>query len=173
MYWRWEKLRGDVETVGTWEHVLNANLEIKRAVQTKEWFRISTIINVQRLANRRTTEILSHNMMWKLTDEVTVILPNSTQGCYFYYKHRKSAYNLRQPYVLLSVMLDTSQVVTPFSPLWSHNVAHNCDHANFNADVCYNILQHLLHICMCTKASVKFHAIRHPHRQPIEIFYYC
>ena len=173
MYWRWEKLRGDVETVGTWEHVLNANLEIKRAVQTKEWFGISTILSFQRLANRRTTEILSQNMMWKLTDEVTVILPNSTQGCYFYYQHRKSAYNSRQPNVLIYGMLDTSQIITPFNPLSSQNVSHNYDHATFNVDCCYDILQHLLHICMSTKASVKFHAIRRPHRQTIEIFYYC
>jgi hypothetical protein len=56
-------------------------------------------------------------------------------------------------------MLDTSQIVTQFNPLWSHNFAHNCDYATFNADCCYDILQHLLHICTSTKASDKFQAI--------------
>jgi len=56
-------------------------------------------------------------------------------------------------------MLDTSQVVTPFNALWSHNVAHNCDQATFTVDCCYDILQQLLHICMSTKASVIFQAL--------------
>jgi len=45
-------------------------------------------------------------------------------------------------------MLDTSQIVRPFNALWSHNVAHNCDHVTFNVDSCYDILQHLLRIRM-------------------------
>ena len=59
-------------------------------------------------------------------------------------------------------MLDTSQIVTPFNPLWSDNVAHNCDHATFNVDCCYDILQPLLRICMSTEASVKLQALHHP-----------
>jgi len=60
---------------------------------------------------------------------------------------------------LIFVMLETSQIVVPFNPLWSHNAAHNCDHATFNIDCCYYNLQHLLRICMSTKASENFHAI--------------
>jgi len=40
-------------------------------------------------------------------------------------------------------MLDISQIVTPFNTLWSHNVGHNCDHATFNVDCSYYILQQL------------------------------
>ena len=45
---------------------------------------------------------------------------------------------------------------------WSHNVVHTCDHATFNVDCCYDILQHLLRICMSTNTSVKFLVIRNP-----------
>jgi len=65
-------------------------------------------------------------------------------------------------HVLIFVMLDTSQIITPFNPLLSHNVAHNCDHATFTVYCCYDLLQHLLRICMSTKASVKFQANNHP-----------
>ena len=58
-------------------------------------------------------------------------------------------------------MMDTSHIVTPFNALLSHNVSHNCDHATFSVDCCYDILQHLLRICMSTKASVIFQAIHH------------
>jgi len=44
--------------------------------------------------------------------------------------------------------------------MWSHNVAHNCDHADFIVDG-YDILQHLLRICMSTKTSVIL-VIHHP-----------
>ena len=71
-------------------------------------------------------------------------------------------YDGRVRHVLLIVMLDNSQIVTPFNAQLSHNVAHNCDHATFNVDCCYDIVQHLLRICMSTKTSVKFQAIRHP-----------
>jgi hypothetical protein len=59
-------------------------------------------------------------------------------------------------------MLDTSQIITPLNPLWSHKVAHNCDRAIFNVDFCYDILQHLLRTCKPTKTAVKFHTIHHP-----------
>ena len=62
---------------------------------------------------------------------------------------------------MIFVMLDTSQIVTPFNLLRSPNVAHNCDHATFNVDCSFDILQQLLCIFMSTKASVKFHAIHH------------
>jgi len=39
-------------------------------------------------------------------------------------------------YALIFFKLDTSHIVTPINPLWSHNVAHNCDHATFNVDCC-------------------------------------
>jgi len=58
-------------------------------------------------------------------------------------------------------MLDTSQIVTSFNPLWSHNVAHSCDKFTFNVACCYDILQHLLRVCLSTKASVKFQANLH------------
>ena len=51
-------------------------------------------------------------------------------------------------------MLDNYEVVTPFNTLWSYNVAHNCDHATFNVDCCYVILQHLLRISTSTKAPI-------------------
>jgi len=59
-------------------------------------------------------------------------------------------------------MLDTYQFDTPFNLLWSHNVAHNCNHDTLNVDYCYYILQHLLRICLRTKAYVKFQAKPHP-----------
>ena len=70
-------------------------------------------------------------------------------------------------------MLYTTQIKTPFNPLWSHNVVHNCDHATFNVECCYDILQHSLRICMPTKASVKFQAIHQPTSSTLEIFYDC
>jgi hypothetical protein len=68
-------------------------------------------------------------------------------------------------------MLDTSQIFIPFNPMWSHNVAHNCDHANFTVDSCYGILQHLLRICMSAKASVKFQAVSKSKSSTCLIFY--
>jgi len=59
-------------------------------------------------------------------------------------------------------MLNTSQLVTPFNPLWSHNVAHSCDHATFYVDCCYDILQNLLGTRMLNKTSFIFQAINHP-----------
>jgi hypothetical protein len=56
-------------------------------------------------------------------------------------------------------MLGTSQIVTPFNALWSHNVVHSCDQATFTLDCCYDVLQQLLRICISTKASVKFQAL--------------
>jgi hypothetical protein len=38
--------------------------------------------------------------------------------------------------------------------LYSLNIAHNCDHATFNVDCCYDIFQHLLRICMSSKESI-------------------
>jgi hypothetical protein len=55
-------------------------------------------------------------------------------------------------HVQIFAMLDTAHTVTPFNVLWSHNAAHSCDRATFNVDCCYGILQHLLRICMYTKA---------------------
>jgi hypothetical protein len=48
------------------------------------------------------------------------------------------------------------------NPLWSHNVIHICDHATFNVNCCYDILQHLLRICMSNKTFVKFLVIHNP-----------
>jgi len=59
-------------------------------------------------------------------------------------------------------MMDTSQIVTPFNALWSHNVVHNCDQATFITDCCYYILQQLLGSYMSTKAYVKFESLPHP-----------
>jgi len=39
-------------------------------------------------------------------------------------------------YVVLFAMLDTSQIVAPFNPMMSHNVAHSCDHATLKLDCC-------------------------------------
>jgi len=66
-------------------------------------------------------------------------------------------------HVPILVMLNTSQIVTPFNALWSHNVAHSCDHATFNIDCCYDILQQLLRSCMSTKTSDTFQTPHHPH----------
>ena len=75
---------------------------------------------------------------------------------------RKFAYDVSVRYVLICGMLDTYQIHIPFNLLWSHNVAHNCDYATSNVECCYDILQHLLRICMPTKASVEFQASHHP-----------
>ena len=74
---------------------------------------------------------------------------------------------------LIFDMLGSSQIVTHFNALWSHNFAYNCDHATFNVDCCYDILQQLLLICMSTKASVIFLAINHPTMSNFEILYSC
>jgi len=76
-------------------------------------------------------------------------------------RERKCANNIRIRNILVFVKLHTSQIVTQFNTLQSHNVAHNCDHATFTVDCCYDILQRLLHNCTSTKASVKFQAIHH------------
>jgi hypothetical protein len=85
-------------------------------------------------------------------------------------KNSISTNNEGMIHVLTFGMLDTSHLVTPYNALWSHNVAHNCDHATFNVDCCYHILQHLLRICMSTKVSVNFRACITPDRQTAEIF---
>jgi len=77
----------------------------------------------------------------------------------------KSTNDVRLSHVLMFAKLDTSQIFTPFNPLRSHNVAHNCDRATFKADCCYDIFQHLLRICVSTAASVT------THHQHVEIFY--
>jgi hypothetical protein len=46
------------------------------------------------------------------------------------------------------------QVITYPGAFYSHNIAHNCDHATFSVDCCYDIFQHLLRIFMSTKASI-------------------
>jgi hypothetical protein len=73
-------------------------------------------------------------------------------------------------HVLTFGMLDTSHLVTPFNALLSQNVAHNYDHATFNVDCCYHILQHLLFICMSTKASVNFRPYIAQYHQSVKIF---
>jgi hypothetical protein len=87
---------------------------------------------------------------------VTVRLLTSFNWCSFQFKRTNC---VRTRCVLIFGILETSQIVTPFNPLWSHNVAHNCDHGTFNVDRYYDILQHLLRICMSSKATVKFQAI--------------
>jgi hypothetical protein len=81
---------------------------------------------------------------------------------FLYQEKRKYTNDLTMRLVLIFGMLDTSRMVTPFNVLWSHNVAHSCNHATFNVVCCYDILQHLLRICMSTKASEKSRAIQHP-----------
>jgi hypothetical protein len=63
---------------------------------------------------------------------------------------------------LLFGILGTSQIVTQFNALRSHKVAHNNNRATFSVDCCYDILQHLLRICMSTKATVKFQGLYNP-----------
>ena len=89
---------------------------------------------------------------------------------FYHQEYRKCTHDANVMYFLIFVKLYTSQIVTPCNPQWSHNVAHNCDHDTFNVDCCYDILQHLLRICMSTKKSVLFHVVHHPHRQSVEIF---
>jgi len=77
-------------------------------------------------------------------------------------ERKKYTYDVRVRYVDLFVMLDTSQIVAPFIPLTSQNIAHSCELAALKSDFCYEILKQLLGICVCTKTSVKFQAIHHP-----------
>jgi len=51
--------------------------------------------------------------------------------------------------VLIFVMIYNTENISPFNPLLSHNVAHNCDHATFNVDCFYDILHHL-YISVCS-----------------------
>jgi hypothetical protein len=66
--------------------------------------------------------------------------------------------------VRLTHILDTYeyQIVTPFNPQWSQNVSHNYDNDTFTVDCCYDILQHLLRICMPTISSVQLQGTLHP-----------
>jgi hypothetical protein len=82
----------------------------------------------------------------------------------------KSTTDVKLSHVQVLVMLETSHLVTPYNALWSRNVAHNCDHATFNVDCCYHILQHLLLICMSTKESANFRAYIAQHHQSLKIF---
>jgi hypothetical protein len=77
-------------------------------------------------------------------------------------RERKCENDVIMRHVVIFVMLDTSQIVTPLNAVWSHNVAHNCDYDTFKVDRFYDILQHLLCICMLIKASVKFQGVIHP-----------
>ena len=47
------------------------------------------------------------------------------------------------------------KIVIKCNALCSHNFAHNCDHATFNVDCCYDIMQQLLHTCMSRKGICK------------------
>jgi hypothetical protein len=80
-----------------------------------------------------------------------------------------STTDVKLNHVKILVKLDTSHLVTPFNALWSQNIAHNCDHATFNVDCCYHILQNLLHICMSTNVSANFRAYIAPNRQSVKI----
>jgi hypothetical protein len=82
--------------------------------------------------------------------------------CFSVLTKRKFAYVVSVRYLLIFGMLDTYQIYVPFNLMWSHCVAHNCDHATLNVDCCYDIFQLLLRICLPTKASVKFQANHHP-----------
>jgi len=79
-----------------------------------------------------------------------------------YYQNRKCAHNVLVSNITIIGMLDTSQIVTPFNPLSSHNVVQNFNHATFTVGCYYDILQHLLLVCMSTKTSLKFQTIHHP-----------
>ena len=76
-------------------------------------------------------------------------------------KNIKHTHDVTVRYVVLFVMLDTSQIVTPINPALSQHFEHNCDHDPFNVDCSYDILRQLLCICMSTKTSVKFQIIHH------------
>jgi hypothetical protein len=68
-------------------------------------------------------------------------------------------------------MLDTSNIFSPSTPLWSHNIFQNCDHASFNIDCFYGILQNLLRVCMTTKVSFKCQSLPYPISLTGKIFY--
>ena len=86
-------------------------------------------------------------------------------------KKRKYTYDVR--YVVIFVMLDTSQIVTTFNPLWSHIVANNCDIAAYILHSYYEIVLQLLLICISTKTSVNFSPHITEHRQSVDILYDC
>jgi hypothetical protein len=103
---------------------------------------------------------------------VTVSLPTSTDWCYlYYYENKKYTYDVRVRHVLIFGILDTSQTFTPFNPLRSQNLHHNLHLPICNEDRCYDILQHLIRICMSTEASVIFQALHQPTLSNIEINY--
>jgi len=75
-------------------------------------------------------------------------------------------------YVVIFVMLDTSQIVTPFNPLPSHRVAHSCDHATFKLHCCYEILQHF-YVAVCPlRHMLNFRPYITQHHS-VEILYSC
>jgi hypothetical protein len=69
--------------------------------------------------------------------------------------------SLRQ--VLLFGMLDILQLLYHLIQ-YSHTciLSHIYVNVTFNLDCCYDILQHLLRICLSTKASVTFQTTHHP-----------
>jgi len=66
-------------------------------------------------------------------------------------------------------MIDTSQIVTPFNALWSHNVVHNFEHATFNVDCCYYICSNYW-VAICPrrhKLNLSPYHTRHSQRSEI------
>ena len=72
--------------------------------------------------------------------------------------------DVKVTHILIFLMPDTCQIVTPFIPLRSHIYVRNNNYDNdtFTVACFYDILQHLLRICMSTQAFVKFQEIFHP-----------
>jgi hypothetical protein len=85
--------------------------------------------------------ILLEKAMWNLRVEVTLRHSTSKNHCSFLNNEMKIYKWPRFRHILLFGMLDTSLIFTPFNPLSSHNVVHKCEHATFNVDCCYGILQ--------------------------------
>jgi hypothetical protein len=67
------------------------------------------------------------------------IFPHPQTGLNFSTKVRKYTFDVIVWYKLTFGMLDTFQIVTPFIPLRSHNVAQNSDPVAFHLVCCYNI----------------------------------
>jgi hypothetical protein len=98
--------------------------------------------------------------MCNLCLEVTLRHSASKNRCSFLNNEMK-IYKLRFRHILLFGMLDTALIFTPFNPLLSHNVVHKCEHATFNVDCCYGILQLCVYVSMPIKAFVKFQVMHH------------
>ena len=97
--------------------------------------------------------------------------PHPQTGVNFRTWKRKYTNEVKTRHILIFGMLESSQIVTSFSPRWSHNVAHNCDRATLNANW-WCSSNYYLSVCPI-RHLLNFRPNITPLRKPAKIFYDC